>query len=176
MRGEELDRLARGLLEGEDAVVAILREDPGLQGHAGGGAEMARGELRDADIVEPRRDRYGFLPMGHAAAVAEIEFLLQQAVGHHLIFGGRGDQEFAGGLVVGVIDHGQPLARQGGPVPTEEGAVAELVLRDVQAGAGDAVVLHGELAPLAGGGGGIEGDGEAVGGVLEFERGAAGGD
>ena len=156
VRGEEFDGLARGLLEGEDAVVAILREDPGLEGHAGGGSEMACGELRDADIVEPRRDGYGFLPVGHSAAVAEIEFLLQQAVGHHLIFGGRGDQKFAGGFVVGVIDHGQPLAREGGPVPTEEGAVAELVLSDVQAGAGDAMVFHGELAPFAGSGGGIE--------------------
>ena len=83
--GEELDGLARGFLEGEDAVVAILREDPGLEGHAGSGAEMARGELRHADIVEPRRDGYGLLPMGHSAAVAEIEFLLQEAVGHDLI-------------------------------------------------------------------------------------------
>ena len=176
VRGEELHGLARGFFEGDDAVVAILREDPGLQRHAGGGREMARGELRHADIVEPRRDGHGLLPVGHSAAVAEIEFLLQQAVGHHLIFGGRGHQELAGGLVGGVIDHGQPLARQGGPVPTEEGAVAEFVLGDVQAGAGDAAIFHGDLAAFAGRGGGIERDGEAVGGVLKLERRAAAGD
>ena len=38
------------------------------------------------------------------------------------------------------------------------------------------MVFHGELAPLAGRRGGIEGDDEAIGGVLKFERGAAGGD
>ena len=95
---------------------------------------------------------------------------MQKAVGHHLILRGRGDQKLAGGLVGGMIDHGQPLPRESGPVPTEEGAVAELVLRDVQAGAGDAVIFHGELAALAGRGRGIERDGEAVGGVLKLKR------
>jgi hypothetical protein len=114
--------------------------------------------------------------VGGSAAVGEIEHLLQEAVGHHLIFGGRGHQKLAGGLVGGVIDHGQPLSRQGGPVPTEKGAVAELVPGDVQAVARDATVFHDELAALAGGGGGIEGDGEAVGGVLKLERRTAGGD
>ena len=174
--GEELDGLARGIFEGEDAVVAVLREDPGFERHAGGGGEMARGEGGDADIVQPAGDGHGLLPMGHAAAIAEIEFLNECAVGDDLISRGRGDQKLAGGLVGGVIDHGQPLAREGRPVPAEEGAVAELVLGDVQAVAGDAVILHGEDAALAGRGGGIECDGEAIGGVLEFEGRAVRGD
>src|ERR1019366_5141555 len=103
------------------------------------------------------------------------EFLLEETVGHHLVFDGRGDQEFAGGLVGGVVDGGQPLARQGGPVPTEESAVAELVRGDVQAGSGDTAVFHRELAALAGRRSGIEGDGETVGGVPEGERCSAGG-
>ena len=47
-----------------------------------------------------------------------------------------------------MIDRGQPLARQGGPVPTEQGVVAELVFGDVQAGPGDAAVFHGELGAI----------------------------
>ena len=42
--------------------------------------------------------------------------------------------------------------------------------------ASDAAVFHDELAAFAGGGGGIERDGEAVGGVLKRERRAVAGD
>ena len=117
------------------------------------GAEIARGELGDADIVQPGRDRHGLLPVGEAAAIAEIALLLEEAVGDHLIFGGRGDQEFAGGFIGGVVDHGQPLAGEGGPVPAEEGPVAKFVLGDVQAGGGDAVIVDGESGGDRPGGG-----------------------
>ena len=49
VRREELDGLARGLFERDDAVFAILREDPGLQRHAGGGARNG------ARRIAPRR-------------------------------------------------------------------------------------------------------------------------
>ncbi len=148
VRSEELHRLPRRPFEGDDAVLAILREDPRLQGHAHR-PEVPRRKLRHPDIVQPRRDRHTFLPMRHAPAAPQIDLLHQQPVGHHLISRRRRHQELAGRLIGGMVDHRQPLTRQRGPVPTEEGAVAELVLRDVQARARHAVIPNRELPPLA---------------------------
>ena len=151
----ELDGLARGGFEGGDAGVAILMEDPGLERNARGHAEMPRGELRHADIVQPRGDGHGLLPVREAPAVAQVDLFLEQPVGHHLVLGGRGDEEFAGGLVVGMVDDGQPLVRQVGPVDAEEAALAEFVFGHLQPARGNAAILHGELArsPAFGAGG-----------------------
>ena len=114
--------------------------------------------------------------MGHAAAVAQIEFLPQQAVGDHLVFRRRGDQKFAGGLVVGVIDHGQPLARQVGPVPAEEAALAVFVLERCgarSAGMPRYFTVNRRSSPAAGADGSVRS--QAVGLVREADRGAGGG-
>ena len=103
---EEFDGLAERFFQGDDGVFAVLGKDPRLQWDAGRGSEMARGELRHADVVQPRGDGHRLLPMRTAAAIAEIEFLLQEAVRDHLILRWRGDDEFAGGLVGGMIHRG----------------------------------------------------------------------
>ena len=73
---EEFHRLAGRSFEGGDAILPVLREDPGLQRDACRGAEIARGELGHADVVQPGRDRYRLLPVGQAPAIAQIALLL----------------------------------------------------------------------------------------------------
>ena len=106
-------------------------------------------EARHAEHVEPRRDRDRLPPVREAPAVAEVGLLDQQAVRDHLVVGGRGDHELAGGLVVRVIDDRQPLPRLVRPVVAEERAVAVLVGADQEAAGGHAVVAHHDLPPLA---------------------------
>ena len=123
-----------------NAGVAVLMKHPRGQRNSPHRREVAHGELRHADIVQPRGDRLGLLPVRHAPPVAHVDLLHQCPVRHHLISRRRGDQELAGGFVVGMIDHGQPLARLVGPVGAEERALAEgLRPRHVRRHAVDAV-------------------------------------
>ena len=102
--------------------------------------------------------------------------LHQQTVGDHLVAGGRGDEEFAGGLVVGVVDGGEPLVREVGPVLTEKTSVAVFVLDEFEAAGGHAVVGDVEQAGFAGLGRCGKGDHQAVGMVGVFQRAAIGSD
>jgi len=109
--------------------------------------------IRRREATAPRRPAVPKELRSLTVLLALLNFadlLFEMSVGHHLIFGGRGDQELTGRFVGRVIDHGQPLARQGGPVPTEERAVAEFTFGDVQAGGGHTVIGDVELAPFAG--------------------------
>ena len=144
----ELNDLPRGGFEGRNAGISILMEDPGFERNAGGYAEVPRGELRDADVVQPRGDGHGLFPVRDPPAVSQIDLFLKQTIGHHLVPGGGGDQEFAGRLVVGMVDDGQPLARLVGPVGAEERALAEFVAGHMQPVRGNAAIAHGELPAL----------------------------
>ena len=89
---------------------------------------MARRELRHSDVVEPGGDGHALVPVGDAAAAAQVDLLFERAVRDDLVLRGRGDQELAGGFIVGMVDRGQPLVRQVGPVGAEETALAVLVV------------------------------------------------
>ena len=131
---------------------------------------------RDPEDVEPGGDGHRLPPVGEAALAGQVGLLDAQAVGDHLVVRGRRHPKLAGGLVVGVVDGGQPVARLVGPVVAEERAVAVLVLADEQAGGGDAVIAHGERrrAPPPGSAVG-QGHAQPIAGMLEAERlGAAG--
>ena len=151
-----------GFFEGGDAGVAVLMEDPGLRGTPAAVPKCRDGELGDADVVQPGGDGHALLPVGEAAAVAEVDLLLEHAVRDHLVMRGRGDQELAGGFVVGMVDGGQPLVRKVRPVGAEETALAVLVVEDLEAGGGFPAILDGEGAQLAGGGRGRERDDQAI--------------
>src|SRR5215510_13302577 len=70
--------------------------------------------------------------MGHDVSVLQARFFDQLAVGDDVQARGRGDEEFYRGLVVGVNNRGEPMARAVGPVVAEDREVAELVLTDDQ--------------------------------------------
>ena len=100
----ELDRLAHGLFEGADAGVAVLMEDPGLQRHAGGRAEGARRRTARRRCCSAR---WRWAPIASSAWCGGRRpgrSLPQQAVGDHLVLRRGGDDEFAGGLVVRMVD------------------------------------------------------------------------
>ncbi len=92
-----------------------------------------RREARDRQRVKPRRNRHGLLPVRAPHAARQVDLFNQQSVRHHLILVGRGHDELAGGLVVRVIDHWQPIADQVGPVLAEERSLAVHVVADAQA-------------------------------------------
>ncbi len=64
--------------------------------------------------------------MREPAAVSQIDLLLKQTIRHHLIFRWRSDDEFAGGLVIWMINHRQPLPGLIRPVGAEEGTLPYL--------------------------------------------------
>ncbi len=99
-----------------------------LERNAGARGEMARRRIAPPRYCSARWRWARLLPVRQPPAVAQIDGLLQRSVGDHLIFRWRGDQELAGGFIVGVVDGGQPLVRQVGPVDAEETSLAELVL------------------------------------------------
>ena len=155
--------------------IAILVVDPGLERNALDQTLMVRGELGDADRVEPRGDRDRFLPVREPPAIAEVALLLQQPIRDNLIKRGRRDDELAGRLVVGVVDHRQPLMSFVGPVLAGEGSLAMSVLADPKSGARDAVIRHRKRLPLAGFGRRVESHAEPVVLVLVPDRGTLGG-
>src|SRR5437870_8308482 len=132
----KLHGLPRGLFKRRYTLVTVLMKNPSLQRHTGGRAEVARSKLRHANVVQPRGNRRGLSPMRYAASIAEVDLFLKDAVRHHLISRWRGDDELAGGFVVGVIDGGQPLAGEVGPVGAEHSPLAVLILHELQAGSG----------------------------------------
>ena len=162
-----------GSAKTREAVVAVLAVDPGLDREAAPRGPVVHREAGDAEHVEPGGDRDRLPPVGQAPAVAEVGLLDQQAVRHDLVVGRGGHQHLGGGLVVGMVERGQPLPRLDRPVVAEEGPLAVLVVRDQQAGRGDAAVAHDERAPLARAARGLEADREAVVRVLERPRRAA---
>ena len=130
--------------------LAILREHPRLDRHAVDGAREVRREPRDRDRVEPRGDRHRLLPVRAPHVVRQVELFDQQAVGDDLVVIRRRDDELAGGLVVRVIDHRQPVANQVRPVLAEEGALAVHVRADAQARGRRAAIADREGELLAG--------------------------
>ena len=82
---EELERAARRLLEIDAPGVGVLMRHPRLQLDALHDAGVVDVELRDADRIQPRRDRHRLLPVRPPAPVAEVGLLDQQAVGHDLV-------------------------------------------------------------------------------------------
>ena len=124
---EEVEGRDRRLGEGLEALVPVLREDPGLDREALPGRAVLHREARHSEHVEPRRDGDRLPPAREAPPVAEVGLLDQEAVRDHLVVGGGGDPELARGLVVRVIDDRQPLPRLVRPVVGEERAVAVLV-------------------------------------------------
>jgi hypothetical protein len=109
---------------------------------------MVNGELRHPDIVQPGGNRHRLLPVRLPAAVPQIDGLLDQPVGHHLVFRGRRHHELARRLVRGMIDGRQPLMRQIGPVDAEKTALPEFVLYDLEPIGRNAAVLHRERSPF----------------------------
>ena len=170
----EFDGLARRRFEGADAGVAVLVVDPGLERHSRDGAEMARSELRHADVVEPCGDRHGLVPVCEAAAVAKVDLFFERPIRHHLILRRSGHDEFARRFVVRVVDRRQPLMREVGPVRAEEASLSVFVVRDFQPAGGSAMVADGELAEAAGRRREWQRDSPA--GVLEGDRSALRGD
>jgi hypothetical protein len=77
--------------------------------------------------------------------IAQVGFFLQQPVGNNLVLGRRGDDELAAGLVIWMIDDGQPLPRQVGPILAEEGSFSVFVGADAQAIRRNPVILNREL-------------------------------
>ena len=108
------------------------------------------GETRHADRVQPRRNRHRLLPVRAPPVVREVELFDQQPVRHHLIVTRRRDDELAGGLVVGMIDHRQPVPRAVRPVLAEHAALAVDVVAEPQALGGDALVADREREFLSG--------------------------
>jgi hypothetical protein len=139
---------------------------PGDQGVAG---LPPIGKLRDSDGIQPGSDRHGLLPMREPPSVAQIGFLHQQTVRDYLIFDWGDNEELAGGFVIGVVDHGKPLARQIRPVLAEECSFVIFVFADAQPAGGDAVVANGECTEISGTGCAGHMDGQAVGLVLELD-------
>jgi len=166
---DELDGFSGGVFDGGVEGFGILVIDPGLQGDAADVAGVMDGELGDADGIEPGGDGDGVFPVGESGAVAIVDLFDEQAVGDDLVFGRGGDEHFAGGFVVGMVDAGEPLVGAVGPVLAEDGAFFVFVEADVDAGGGDAVVLDVEGELLAGFDGLVEGDGEFVVGVGVFD-------
>ena len=140
----EIDRLPHYAIKRAYASLPILMKHPRFQRNAMRDPKMPRSELGHPDGIQPRRDRHGLLPVRQPAPIAEIGRLLQQTIRNHLINRGRGDDEFAGGLVVRMVDHGQPLARPVRPVLAEEGALAILIGADPQAAGRNAAVADRE--------------------------------
>ena len=128
-------------------------------------------EARHAEHVEPGGDGDRLPPAREAPAVAEVGLLDQEAVRDDLVVGGGGDPELARGLVVRVIDDGQPLPGLVRPVVGEERAVAVLVRADEETGGGHAAVAHDDLPPLAVPARPAEADAEPIRGVLEVRGG-----
>ena len=109
--------------------------------------------------------------MRQPPAVAEVSSPpASKSVRDDLIAGGRRDEELAGRLVVGMVDHRQPSPRLVGPVFAEERSLAMPVLADPQAGARYAAIRDRERPPFAGLGRRVEGDPQAVVLVLESHR------
>ena len=108
---EELERAPPGELEDIAAALTLLGKYPHLLRNAADDVVVVDGKTRDAQRVEPGGDRHGLLPVRAACTVRQIQLLDQHPVGHYLVVRGRGDDELAGGFVVRVIDHGQPLPR-----------------------------------------------------------------
>ena len=70
----------RESLESRDAGIEFLMCDPRLELDALDRARVMDRKLLDADRIEPRRDRYGLLPMRRLATVAKHCLALQQSV------------------------------------------------------------------------------------------------
>ena len=110
------------------------RPDPGREPTSG--AESPQQFQNDAPRIAPPRShsatrRSG--PTASSASVAspspKVALLLQQAVGRHLILRRRRDEKLAGRFVVWMVDDGQPLVRQVGPIHAENTAIPVAVLR-----------------------------------------------
>ena len=130
--------------------VTVARVHPGLNGLPVELAQVLHCEARHADHEKPRRDGRRLPPVSAAHASVKVRLLHQDAVGHHLVVRGRGDDELARGLLRHMVHRGQPVARAVGPVVAEEGALAVLVGAYAEAGRRGAPVAHRHRVPLAG--------------------------
>ena len=146
---EEVEGRDRRLGEGLEALVPVLRKDPGLDGQAPPGRAVLHREACHPELVEPRRDGDRLPPVREAPAVAEVGLLDEEPVRDDLVVGRGGDPELARGLVVRVIDDGQPLPGLVRPVVGEERPVAVLVRGDEEAVGRRAVIADDDLPPLA---------------------------
>ena len=129
---------------------------------------MVNGEPRHAERVEPRRDRHRLLPVRAPPSPGEIDFLDQEAVGDDLVLRGRRDDELAGGLVVRMVDHRQPLPGVVRPVLAEGGPLAVHVVANPQPAGRHAAVGHGRASLRSPARGIPERDSQPVRGVLEL--------
>ncbi len=137
---------------------------------------MLHGEAGDPDVVQPGGDGHRLPPMGEEHAAGQGGLLDLQPIGDHLVVVGGRDDEFARGLVIRVVDGGQPVPGTIGPVVAEKGAVAVFVGSDDQARSRGAPVAHGVLAALVRPSRLRECDEELVVPVTERDGAVAGGD
>ena len=101
---EELERPARVAFERLQALVRVLRKHPEGQLDALHRRFVVHDEMRDAERVEPRRDRHVLRPVCAAQGSRQIDLVHQQAVADHLILGLRRNDEFRCRLVGDVIE------------------------------------------------------------------------
>src|SRR5688500_27046 len=87
--------------------------------------------------------------MGASLGAGEIELLDQKPVRDNLIVARGGDDELAGGLVVGMVHHRQPLPGAVRPVLAEAGPLAMNVRDQTQSVARDTAVFDRNLNLLA---------------------------
>ncbi len=127
-------------------------------------------EARDAERVQPGRDRHRLPPVRAPDAPFEIQFLHQETVGDDLVPRRRRHDEFAGRFVVGMIEHRQPLPRAIGPVLAEDRAFAVDVLDEAKPLAGHAAIRDRSVQLLAGNRLRRNRNVEAIGGMRERHR------
>ena len=109
------------------ASVPVLRVYPRLNRPSLEDADMLDGEAGDAEHVEPRCNRHRLPPMGHAGPITTVGFFDEYAVGHDLVMGGGGHDEFVGSLVIRMVDGWKPTPRTVRPIVAEESSVPILV-------------------------------------------------
>ena len=140
---EELERAAAGDLEDRaDPCRGPAERPTTAAGRRARRRVVMHREPRDAERVEPRRDRHRLLPVRAAQAAGEVELFDEQPVGDDLVVRRRRDDELAGRLVVRVVDHRQPLARVVRPVLAERGPLAVDVVDEPQPAGRDAAVCR----------------------------------
>ena len=119
--------------EVEETGIPVLRVDPGFDRDPVENFDMVHRKTRRTDHHAVGGDRNRLGPVREAAASGQAALLDLASIGHDLVPVGRGDDELARGLVVGMVDRWEPVARPVGPVVSEKGAVAKLVVRDEKA-------------------------------------------
>src|SRR6266508_6773222 len=132
---EELDDLFRPAITFQ-SFVAVFREEviekPHVVARAFDRSDVDDRKLGRADDHAVGVYRRGLDPMRHDVSVLQARFFDQLAVGDDFQARGRSNEELDRGLVVRVINRGEPVARAVGPVVAEDREVAELVLADDQ--------------------------------------------